>query len=68
MFDKFQDDRLSPEQIIELAKAQGIPQLRVAIDANGYRQSQSFWKAPQEIDGGGDKYPVISLGNDVDVV
>lgn len=68
MFDIFNDDKLSPEQVIEVAKAEGLPPLRVAINANGYRQSQSFWKAPVEIDSGNDKYPVISLGNDSDVV
>lgn len=68
MFDFFAEDKLTPEQVIEIARAENVPPLRIAINANGYRQSQSFWKAPLEIDSGNDKYPVISLGNDHDVV
>ena len=67
MFD-FNEDKLSIDQVMAVAAAENLPPLRVAINANGYRQSQSFWKAPTEIDSGGDKYPVISLGNDYDVV
>lgn len=67
MFD-FNEDKLSVEQVMAIAAADNLPPLRVAINANGYRQSQSFWKAPVEIDAANDKYPVISLGNDVDVV
>ena len=67
MFD-FNEDKLSIDQVMAVAAADNLPPLRVAINANGYRQSQSFWKAPTEIDSGGDKYPVISLGNDYDVV
>ncbi|GCG54404.1 DUF3987 domain-containing protein [Escherichia coli] len=67
MFD-FNEDKLSVEQVMAIAAADNLPPLRVAINANGYRQSQSFWKAPVEIDAANDKYPVISLGNDIDVV
>ena len=67
MFD-FNDDKLTVEQVMAVAAQDGLPPLRVAINANGYRQSASFWKPPVEIDSTGDKYPVISLGNDCDVV
>lgn len=67
MFD-YEDKRLSPQQIIDLAKAQGCSPLRVAINANSYRQSLSFWEKVKDIDGGNEVYPIISLGNDVDVV
>ena len=67
MFD-FNEDKLSVEQVMAIAAADNLPPLRVAINANGYRQSQSFWKAPVEIDAANDKYPVISLGNDIDIV
>ncbi|QVW27768.1 protein of unknown function DUF3987 [Hafnia phage Pocis76] len=64
----FDTNKLSPQQIIEMAKAQGISPLRVAINSNGYRQSSSFWGSVQDVNSGNDRYPVISLGNDVDVV
>lgn len=67
MFD-FKEDKLSVEQIMSIAANDNLPPLRVAINANGYRQSQSFWKSPVEVDAGNDKYPIISLGNDIDVV
>lgn len=59
---------LSPQQIIATAEMEGISPLRVAINANGYKQAQSFWGAPEDVDGGNEKYPVISLGNDIDIV
>lgn len=69
MFDLgFNTNTLTPQQIIEIANTSGLTPLRVAINANGYRHSQSFWNEPTEIDNGNEKYPVISLGNDVDVV
>ena len=42
MFD-FIEDKLTSEQIMQIAVQDGLPPLRVAINANGYRQSQSFW-------------------------
>lgn len=42
MFD-FKEDKLTNEQIINISRADGLPPLRVAINANGYRQAQGFW-------------------------
>lgn len=42
MFD-FNEDKLTEEQVIEIAKQDGMPPLRIAINANGYRQSTAFW-------------------------
>lgn len=42
MFD-FNEDKLTDGQIVKIAIADGIPALRVAINANGYRQSTAFW-------------------------
>ena len=42
MFD-FNEDKLTEEQVIEISKQDGLPPLRVAINANGYRQSTAFW-------------------------
>lgn len=42
MFD-FIEDKLTNEQIMKIAMQDGLPPIRVAINANGYRQSQSFW-------------------------
>lgn len=64
----FETNQLSPKQIIETAESQGISPVRVSIQANGYRQSSSYWGQVEDINGGNDRYPVISLGNDVDVV
>lgn len=64
----FDASTLSPKQVIETAQAQGVSPVRVAIIANGYNRAQSFWGDVQDINKGNDKYPVISLGNDVDVV
>lgn len=67
MYD-FEQKRLSPKDIIDTAESLGVSPLRVAINANGYRQSSSFWSDVQDVNSGNDRYPVISLGNDVDVV
>lgn len=67
MYD-FEQKRLSPKDIIDTAESLGVSPLRVAINANGYRQSSSFWGDVQDINSGNDRYPVISLGNDIDVV
>lgn len=64
----FDQSTLTPQQVIETAKAQGVSPVRVAIIANGYGRAQSFWGDVKDINKGNDKYPVISLGNDVDVV
>ena len=42
MFD-FNDDKLTEEQVIEISKQDGLPPLRIAINAKGYRQSTAFW-------------------------
>lgn len=39
----FNEDRLTEEQVIKISEQDGIPPLRVAINANGYRQSTPFW-------------------------
>ena len=64
----FDTSTLSPQQVIETAQAQGVSPVRVAIIANGYNRAQSFCGDVQDINKGNDEYPVISLGNDVDVV
>lgn len=64
----FDTSTLSPQQVIDTAQAQGVSPVRVAIIANGYNRAQSFWGDVKDINKGNDKYPVISLGNDVDVV
>ena len=42
MFD-FNEDKLTEEQVMQVAMADSLPPLRVAINANGYRQSQKYW-------------------------
>lgn len=39
----FNEDKLTTEQVIKISERDGIPPLRVAINANGYRQSTPFW-------------------------
>lgn len=48
MFD-FNEDKLTAEQVREVAALNGLPALRVAINANGYRQSQKFWPEMAEV-------------------
>ncbi|WEY17701.1 hypothetical protein VC1_41 [Vibrio phage Vc1] len=67
MFD-FDTNKLTPQELLATAESQNISHLRVAIQANGYRQSSSFWEPVKDIGGANDRYPVISLGNDFDVV
>lgn len=43
MFD-FNEYKLTEEQVIEIAKQDGLPPLRVAINANGYRHVQHIWQ------------------------
>lgn len=64
----FEQSTLSPQQIITMAETQGLSPVKVAIQANGYARSTGFWEAVKDVNSGNDKYPVISLGNDVDVV
>lgn len=45
MFD-FTEEKLTDEQIMSIAKQDGIPPLRVAINANGYRHVQHIWGQP----------------------
>lgn len=67
MFD-FERSTLTPQQIIAIAEKEGLSPLRVAINSNGYRQAQSFWGEVKDVNSGNDRYPVISLGNDSDIV
>ena len=61
-------NKLTPQQIIAMAESQNLSPVRVSIQANGYRQSSSFWGDVKDVNSGHDRYPVISLGNDIDVV
>ena len=45
MFD-FNEEKLTDEQIMNIAIQDGLPPLRVAINANGYRQTQLLWGKP----------------------
>ena len=45
MFD-FNEDKLTDEQIMSISKQDGIPPLRIAINANGYRHVQHLWGQP----------------------
>lgn len=45
MFD-FNEDKLTDEQVMQIAMQDGLPPLRVAINANGYRSSNKFWGQP----------------------
>lgn len=69
MFDMFSSKpKLSMDDIIRIAESTGAPRVRVAIEANDYRSSGPYWPDITEIESGNDKYPVISLGNDIDIV
>ena len=48
MFD-FNEDKLTNDEIMKIAMRDGLPPLRVAINANGYRQSQSFWCSVEQL-------------------
>lgn len=41
-----EEKKLTDEQIMKTAMQDGLPTLRVAINANGYRQSNKFWGQP----------------------
>lgn len=45
MFD-FNEEKLTDEQIMNIAIQDGLPPLRVAINANGYRHAQHLWGRP----------------------
>lgn len=45
MFD-FNEEKLTDEQIMNIAIQDGLPPLRVAINANGYRRVQHLWGQP----------------------
>lgn len=42
MFD-FNEDKLTAEQVMNIARQDGLSPVRIAINANGYRQSATFW-------------------------
>lgn len=48
MFD-FNEDKLTDEQILAVAATDSLPPLRVAINANGYRQSAKLWPSLNEV-------------------
>ena len=62
MFD-FNEEKLTDEQIMNIAIQDGLPPLRVAINANGYRQSKNFWGHPDasEVYGGEALAALINL-------
>ena len=45
MFD-FNEEKLTDERIMNIAIQDGLPPLRVAINANGYRHVQHLWGQP----------------------
>ena len=48
MFD-FNEEKLTDEQIMKIATEDGLPPLRVAINANGYRQTFKYWCSAEEM-------------------
>lgn len=48
MFD-FIEDKLTDDEIMKIAIQDGFSPIRVAINANGYRQSQKYWCAVEEL-------------------
>lgn len=42
----FDEEKLTDEQIMKIAIQDGLPPLRVAINANGYRHVQQLWGQP----------------------
>ena len=48
MFD-FNYEKMTDEQIRKVAMHDRLPPLRVAINANGYRQSQKYWCGVEEL-------------------
>lgn len=45
----FDEDKLTDEKVMEVARQDDLPPLRVAINANGYRQSFKFWISAEEM-------------------
>ena len=45
----FDEDKLTDEKVMEVARQDNLPPLRVAINANGYRQSFKFWPSAEEM-------------------
>lgn len=61
--------KLGVTDIVRAAEAAGVTPLSLAIMSNGYRASSSFWDDElEDITEDVDKYPLISLGNDSDIV
>ena len=48
MFD-FIDEKLTDDEIAKVASESNLPPLRVAINANGYRQSFRYWPSAEEV-------------------
>ncbi len=48
MFD-FNEDKLTDDQVMEVARQDNLLPLRVAINANGYRQAFKFWCSAEEM-------------------
>lgn len=48
MFD-FKEEKLTDDEIMKIAVQDGLSPLRVAINANGYRQSQKYWCAVDDL-------------------
>lgn len=68
MYNDMRDDRLSPQQVLAISEAQGLSAVYVSIKNNGYRSSFSFWGKVREVEGDNEKYPIISIANDYDIV
>lgn len=64
----FSQTKMSPQQILSIAEATKTPALEIAIRENGFANSVSFWEQVRDIETSAEKYPLISLGNDHDVV
>lgn len=60
----FFQNKLSINQIQEIAAATGVNPVAIAIRENGFADSFAFWDKPEEINSGNDRFPLISLGGD----
>lgn len=45
----FDEDKLTDDQVMKVAIQDGLSPLRVAINANGYRQSRHLWSSAEEM-------------------
>ena len=45
----FDEDKLTDDKVMEVARQDNLPPLRVAINANGYRQSFKYWCSAEEM-------------------